>query len=104
MKHDPTKTMRFTPLGDKVLIEVVQKEEHVASASGILIEVEHTEEGTRQEGLVRSVGADCTTVKAGDKVWYGDYVTERFTWNSTDFVLLRQNDIWGIVSFEEEAS
>ncbi len=90
------------PLGDRVLVRPDAAEEK--TASGIIIP--DTAKEKPQRGTVVSAGPGKyengtkidMTVKAGDKVLYGKYSGTELTLDGTDYLIMRESDILGIVS------
>jgi chaperonin GroES len=95
--------VKITPLGDRVLLRPVEREE--ARKSGIIIP--DTAKEKPQEGKVVAVGKGKTTedgkvlpmdVKVGDKVLYGKYAGTEIKLDDQDHLILHQDDILGIVN------
>ena len=87
--------VKFTPNEDRVLVEPAAAEEK--TASGIIIP--DTAQEKPQEGVVIAVGSGFTdkpiTVKVGDKVLYGKYGGTEINLNGTDYLIMRNSDIFG---------
>jgi chaperonin GroES len=89
------------PLGDRVLVKPDVAEEK--TASGIIIP--DTAKEKPQRGTVVAVGGGKyengtkidMTVKEGDKVLYGKYSGTELSLDGEDFLIMRENDILGIV-------
>jgi len=89
------------PLGDRVLVKPDVAEEK--TASGIIIP--DTAKEKPQRGTVVAVGGGKyengtkidMTVKEGDKVLYGKYSGTELSLDGDDFLIMRENDILGIV-------
>ncbi|HLW72437.1 MAG TPA: co-chaperone GroES [Candidatus Babeliales bacterium] len=89
----------FRPLGDRVLIKLVEKQEK--TASGIIIP-DGAKEDKPQTGLVIAVGQGRTyegkttplTVKINDFVYFGKYSG---TDAGNNHLIVREDDILGIV-------
>lgn len=94
--------MNLKPLGDRIIIKVVEAEEK--TASGIVLPEKAKEKP--QEGEVMAVGTgkvlDNGTkidleVKVGDKVIYSKYAGAEVKLDGQDYLILRQDDILGIM-------
>jgi chaperonin GroES len=89
------------PLGDRVLVKADVAEEK--TASGIIIP--DTAKEKPQRGTVVAVGGGKyengtkieMIVQAGDKVLYGKYSGTELNLDGEDFLIMRENDILGIV-------
>jgi chaperonin GroES len=88
--------VNFTPQGDRVLVQPAEAEEK--TKGGIIIP--DTAKEKPQKGTVVSVGPgkkkdEPMTVKPGDKVLYGKYSGTEITIDGTDYLIMRQDDIFG---------
>ena len=85
------------PLADRVLIEPAVAE--TTTASGIIIPDSAKEKP--QKGTVVAVGAgtkdEPLTVKVGDQVLYGKYAGTELAVEGTDYLIMRESDIFAIV-------
>ena len=86
----------FTPQGDRVLVEPAQAEEK--TAGGIIIP--DTAKEKPQKGSVIAVGPgkkkdEPMTVKVGDRVLYGKYAGTEITIDGKEYLIMRQDDIFG---------
>jgi chaperonin GroES len=85
------------PLADRVLIEPAAAEEK--TASGIIIP--DTAKEKPQRGTVVAVGKgkkdEPMTVKAGDTVLYGKYSGTEISLNGTDYLMMKESDIFAIL-------
>ena len=90
--------MKFRPLHDRVLIKVLDSEEK--TAGGIIIP--DTAKEKPQRGKVVAVGAGTSdhkmNVKVGDSILYGKYSGTELTISDTDYLIMKESDIFGIVS------
>jgi chaperonin GroES len=93
----------FKPLGDRVLVERVSEEEK--TKGGIIIPDSAKEKP--QEGKVIAVGDGkildngntlALNVKTGDKVLFGKYSGSEVKLEDVDYVIIREDDILGIVT------
>lgn len=89
--------VNVTPLADRVLIEPAAAEEK--TASGIFIP--DTAKEKPQKGTVVAVGSgkkdEPLTVKVGDTVLYGKYSGTEITFEGTEYLIMRESDIFAIV-------
>lgn len=89
--------VNFKPNEDRILVESAAAEEK--TASGIIIP--DTAKEKPQEGKVVAVGDGVTdkpvTVKVGDKVLYGKYSGTEITIDGTDYLIMRNSDVFGTV-------
>ena len=95
--------MKLQPLHDRIVIEADAHEE--ISAGGIILPDSAKEKPMR--GTVLAVGPGKTLdsgkispveVKVGDAVLYGKYSGTEVTVGGNDYVILRNDDILGIVT------
>lgn len=90
------------PLGDRVIIQLVEKEEK--TASGIVLPDSAKEKP--QEGKVIAVGSGRVTehgekiepeVEEGNLVVYSKFAGTEVTYEGKDYLILRESDILAIV-------
>jgi len=85
--------MKIEPIGERVLIEPVKKEEK--TSGGIYIPEEAQKE--RKEGMVISVGTfkdgRQLPLQKGDKVIYGGYSSEELELDGKKYILIELKDI-----------
>ena len=88
--------VNFKPLADRVLVEPEAAEEK--TASGIIIP--DTAKEKPQKGKIIAVGDGTTdhkmNVKVGDRVLYGKYSGTELTIEDTDYLIMKESDIYGI--------
>ena len=94
--------MKIKPLGDRILVKRIKEEER--TKGGIIIP--DTAKEKPQEGKVVSVGKGKygddgklipIEVKAGDKILFGKYSGSEFKLEGEDLLILREDDILGII-------
>ena len=94
--------VKLKPLGDRVLVQPMKEEE--VRKSGIIIPDSAKEKPV--EGSVVAVGPGRTkedgaivpiSVKIGDKVIYGKYAGTELKYNDEDYLLLREDDLLGVI-------
>ncbi len=92
-----TMSVNVKPLADRVLVEPAPAEEK--TASGIIIPDSAKEKP--QRGKVIAVGGgkkdEPLTVKEGDTVLYGKYSGTEISIEGTDYLIMRESDIFAIV-------
>ncbi|HQV00723.1 MAG: co-chaperone GroES [Bacteroidia bacterium] len=85
------------PLADRVIVEAAAAEEK--TASGIIIP--DTAKEKPMQGTVVAVGAgkkdEPMTVKVGDKVLYGKYAGTEISHNGTEYLIMRESDIFAVI-------
>ena len=95
--------MKFRPLHDRVLIEVLDSEEK--TAGGIIIP--DTAKEKPQEGKVVAIGSGARTedgkiipmdVKVGDLVLFGKWSGTEVKMNGEDYLIMKESDIMGIIT------
>ncbi len=88
----------FKPLGDRVVIKPIEREE--VTSSGLVLP--DTAKEKPQEGEVVAVGAGRVAddgkriemeVKAGDTVVYSKYAGTEYKEDGVDYLILRESDI-----------
>jgi chaperonin GroES len=94
--------MNLKPLGDRVMIKPVDREEK--TKSGILLP--DTAKEKPQEGIVQAVGTgrilDNGTkvpmeLKVGDKVLYAKYAGNEFKLDEIDYLIVSEKDVLAVV-------
>ena len=95
--------MKVRPLQDRILVKRVEEKETVKG--GIIIP--DTAKEKPQEGTVMAIGAGKLDdngkripleVKVGDKVLFGKYSGNEIKIDDVELVILREDDILGIIS------
>ena len=89
--------INFKPLADRVLVEPSEAEEK--TSSGIIIP--DTAKEKPQKGKIVAIGNgtkdEKITVKVGDIVLYGKYSGTEINIDGTDYLIMKESDIFGIV-------
>ena len=89
--------LTFKPLADRVLVEPAAAEEK--TASGIIIP--DTAKEKPQEGRIVAIGTgkkdEPINVKVGDLVLYGKYSGTEVTIEGTEYLIMKEADIYGII-------
>lgn len=91
--------VKFQPQGDRVLVEPAAAEEK--TAGGIIIP--DTAKEKPQKGTIVAVGPgkkkdEPMTVKAGDTVFYGKYSGTEILIDGKEYLIMRQDDIFGTIN------
>ncbi|WP_042353100.1 co-chaperone GroES [Bacillus massiliigorillae] len=90
------------PLGDRVIIELVQSEEK--TASGIVLPDSAKEKP--QEGKIVAVGAGnvydngervALEVAVGDRIIFSKYAGTEVKYEGTEYLILRESDILAVI-------
>jgi chaperonin GroES len=88
---------KIKPLADRVVVEAAAAEEK--TAGGIIIP--DTAKEKPQRGKVVAVGSgkkdEPMTVKVGDTVLYGKYSGTEVQIEGTDYLIMRESDIFAVV-------
>ncbi len=89
--------INFKPNEDRVLVEAAPAEQK--TASGLFIP--DTAKEKPQKGKVIAIGEGIkdkpVTVKVGDHVLYGKYSGTEITIDGTEYLIMRNSDIFGII-------
>jgi chaperonin GroES len=95
--------MRLRPLGDRVVIKAIEREER--TKSGIVLP--DTAKEKPQEGLVEAVGngrfiettgkREPLDVKVGDRVVYAKYAGSEIKLDEIEYLILSEKDILAVV-------
>ena len=95
--------INITPLHDRVIVK--RKDAETKTASGIIIPDNAKEKP--QEGQVVAAGKGRISedgkvtplaVKAGDKVLFGKYAGTEVSIDGTEYLMMKEDDILGIIS------
>ena len=94
--------IHLRPLGDRVLVQAIEKKDEVRS--GLIIP--DTAKEKPQEGEIIAAGKGKIDengklipmdVKAGDKILYGKYSGTEVKMDGQEFLIMHQDDILGII-------
>ena len=90
-------SLNVKPLADRVLVEAAPAE--TKTAGGLIIP--DTAKEKPQKGKVIAVGTgkkdEPLTVKVGDSILYGKYSGTEITIDGTEYLIMREADIFAIV-------
>jgi chaperonin GroES len=91
------KSLKITPLADRVVVKAAVAEEK--TSGGIIIP--DTAKEKPQRGVIVAVGNgkkdEPLTVKVGDNVLYGKYAGTELTVDGEDLLIMRESDIFAIL-------
>lgn len=94
---------RIKPLGDRVIVKPLEAEEK--TKGGLFLP--DTAKEKPIEGIIVAAGPGKITdegkeikmtVKTGDKVLYGKYSGTEVTLDGDEYLIMRENDIFGIIA------
>ncbi|TFH18666.1 MAG: co-chaperone GroES [Myxococcales bacterium] len=94
--------MNIRPLQDRIIVKRVNEEEK--TAGGIIIP--DTAKEKPQEGKVFAVGkgkvgedgkVQKLDLKKGDKVLFGKYAGSEITMDGTEYLIMREDDVLGVI-------
>ena len=89
--------VNFKPLADRVLVEPAAAEEKTASG----LYIPDTAKEKPQRGTIVAIGTgkpdEPISVKEGDTVLYGKYSGTEVTIDGTEYLIMKESDIYGIV-------
>jgi chaperonin GroES len=89
--------MNIKPLADRVVVKPAEAE--TTTKSGLIIP--DTAKEKPQRGTILAVGTgkkdEPMTVKVGDTVLYGKYAGTEIAVDGTDYLIMRESDIFAIV-------
>lgn len=95
--------MNLKPLGDRVIVKQAEAEE--ATASGLLLASNSKEKPQRGEVVAVGEGKHADDgslipmpVATGDVVVYGKYGGQEITVDGEDFLILRADDIYAVIT------
>jgi len=95
--------MNLKPLADRVIVRVLEADEKTAGG----LYIPDTAKEKPQQGEVMAVGPGKTSddgklvameVKVGDKVLYGKYSGTEVNVGGEDYLIMRESDIFAIIS------
>src|SRR2546426_11107819 len=95
--------MKLSPLGDRVVVKPVEKEEK--TKSGIVLP--DTAKEKPQEGIVEAVGTGrildngtkvTMELKVGDKVLYAKYAGNEFKLDEIEYLIVSEKDVLDVLA------
>ena len=95
--------MAIQPLGDRILVERLDEDEQTTSG-GIIIP--DTAKEKPSEGVVKAVGPGARAddgerrpvdLSEGDKVLFGKFAGSEVTYEGTEYLIMREDDILAII-------
>jgi chaperonin GroES len=89
--------LNIKPIADRVVVEAAPAEEKTASG----IYIPDTAKEKPQSGTVVAVGNgkkdEPMTVKVGDQVLYGKYSGTEITYDGTEYLIMKESDIYAVL-------
>lgn len=86
--------MKVKPLGDRLLVRVLQVEEKTKGG----IYIPQTAQEKTQQGIVEEVGdSDVIKVKVGQKIIYDKYAGTQLKIDDVEYLILKNDDVLAIV-------
>lgn len=82
------------PLGDRIV--AVREKAQEKTASGLYLPDSSKEKPIMAE--VVAVGPEAAALKIGDKIIYKEYSTTEIKINETEYLIVKQDDILGVVA------
>lgn len=82
------------PLGDRIV--AVREKAQEKTASGLYLPDSSKEKPIMAE--VVAVGPEATALKIGDKIIYKEYSTTDIKINETEYLIVKQDDVLGVVA------
>ena len=86
--------MNFKPIGERVLVERLEKKKK--TASGIIIPDNAKEKPLM--GVVKAIGSEVKDVKVNDKVVFGKYSGTEVKLEGTEYLILKLEDVLGVIA------
>lgn len=104
-KAAPKNKSKISPLGDRILLKPTEKEEGIATASGIIIPDTVSKEKPEQ-GVVVAVGEGrwengkriSVSVKVGDKVVFSRYGYDEVKIDEKEYYILKEENILAVIN------
>ncbi|MCS7298537.1 MAG: co-chaperone GroES [Spirochaetia bacterium] len=86
--------MKVKPLGDRLLVKVLQVEEKTKGG----IYIPQTAQEKTQQGIVEEIGdPDLVKVKVGQKVIYDKYAGTQIKIDEVEYLILKNDDVLAVV-------
>lgn len=86
--------MKIKPLGDRLLVKVLQVEEKTKGG----IYIPQTAQEKTQQGVVEEIGdPDLVKVKVGQKVIYDKYAGTQIKIDDVEYLILKNDDVLAVV-------
>ena len=101
--------MKIRPLHDRIVVKRIEEQE--TTHSGIVIPDSAKEKP--QEGEVMAVGSGrrlddgkivVLDVKVGDRILFGKYSGNEITLESTEYIIMREDDVLGVLASAAEGT
>lgn len=83
---------KFKPLKDRVFVQYTEEMEKTSGG----IYVPDVAKEKPQKGKVHAVGSDVKSVKVGDMILFDKYSGTKITFDNTEYLILKEEDILGV--------
>ena len=87
------KKVSFRPLKERVFVSYSEEQER--TSGGLYIPDAAKEKP--QKGRIEAIGAEVKTVKVGDEVLFDKYSGSKISFEGTDYLILKEEDILGVL-------
>jgi chaperonin GroES len=87
-------SLKFKPLKDRVFVSYTEEADR--TAGGIYIPDAAKERP--QRGKVEAIGEEVKLMKVGDEVLFDKYAGTKINFDGTDYLIVKEEDILGIVT------
>lgn len=87
------KKVNFKPLKERVFVSYSEEQER--TSGGLYIPDAAKEKP--QRGRIEAIGGEVKGVKVGDEVLFDKYSGSKISFNDTDYLILKEEDILGVL-------
>ena len=87
------KKINFKPLKERVFVSYSEEQER--TSGGLYIPDAAKEKP--QRGRIEAIGSEVKGVKAGDEVLFDKYSGSKISFEGTDYLILKEDDILGVL-------
>lgn len=87
------KKVNFKPLKERVFVSYSEEQER--TSGGLYIPDAAKEKP--QRGRIEAIGGDVKGVKVGDEVLFDKYSGSKISFDDTDYLILKEEDILGVL-------
>lgn len=87
------KKVNFKPLKERVFVSYSEEQER--TSGGLYIPDAAKEKP--QRGRIEAIGGDVKGVKVGDEVLFDKYSGSKISFNDTDYLIIKEEDILGVI-------
>lgn len=89
--------MAVRAIKNKIIVEAEKKRDDISQTESGLYIPDTATKDTFKKGIVFGVGEEVVTVKAGDTVYYGEYVGREVTVNGADYIILTDDEVLAVL-------